>query len=108
MMTIEEFKTFVDDNDWIFAKTYADWAPHEYVVKDKLNEKNQALIQEVVAFIRNNGFPEFFGNQEHKYLYYDRHYYWEMGDDPEKTIIINRCNYDDYRMTYRGSERSKS
>ena len=104
-MTIEEFKTFVDDNDWIFAKTYADWAPHEYVVKDKLDEKNQA---EVVDFIRNNGFPEFFGNQEHKYLYYDRHYYWEMGDDPEKTIIINRCNYDDYRMTYRGSERSES
>ncbi len=100
-MTNSEFKQFVDDNNWIFAKTYAEWAPHEYVVKDKLDEKNQALIPEVVVYIRENGFPAFFGNQEHKYLYYDRHYYWEMGSNPEGTIIINRCNYDDYRMIYR-------
>ncbi len=101
MKTIEEFKKFVDDNNWIFAKTYADWAPHEYVVKDKLNEVNQELIPEVVLFIRENGFPAFFGNQEHTYFFHDGHYYWEMGDEPEETIIINRCKYDDYRMVYR-------
>ena len=111
MISLEEFKTFVANNNWIYAKTYADWAPHEYVVKDKLDEKNQALVPEIVAFIRENGFPAFFGDQEHRYLYFDLHYYWEMGDDPEKTIIINRCNYDDYRMTYRKSrfaERSET
>lgn len=51
MLTTEEFKTFIDENYWTFAKTYAEWAPHEYVVKDKLDEKNQALIPEVVTLL---------------------------------------------------------
>ena len=76
----------------------AEWEPHEYVVKDKVDDKNKALLPEVVLFIRQNGFPAFFRNQEHIYLYYDGHYYWEMGAEPKDTIIINRCRYDDYRM----------
>ena len=107
MITLEDFKLFVTDNAWIFAKTYADWAPHEYVVKEKLEEKYQSLFPELVAFIREHGFPAFFGNQEHDYLYYDGHYYWTMGDPPEDTIIINRCKYDDYHMTYRNAYRNK-
>ncbi len=104
MITMEVFEKFVNDNNWTFAKTYADWAPHEYVVKEKLEEKYQTLFPDLVTFIRELGFPAFFGNQEHIYLYYDGRYYWTMGDPPEDTIIINRCNYDDYRMTYRGDK----
>lgn len=101
MKTMEEFSRFVSENNWIFAKTYAEFAPHEYVVKDKLSIQHQQLFPEVVVFIREHGFPAFFGNREHIYLYFDGHYYWTMGDPVEDTVIINRCRYDDYRMVYR-------
>ena len=104
MKDIDKFEAFVADNNWIFAKTYAEWAPHEYVVKDKLEVQYQKAFPEVVLFIRKYGFPMLFGDKEHIYLYYDKHYYWTMGDPPEETIIINRCKYDDYRMAYKRAE----
>ena len=106
MITMEDFQIFVNENIWIFAKTYADWAPHEYVVKEKIEEKYQIIFSELVIFIRENGFPAFFGNKEHIYLYHG-HYYWTMGDSPEEAIIINRCKYDDYRMSYRENKNTK-
>ena len=101
------FAEFVADNNWIFAKTYADRAPHEYVVKDKLDDRYRELFPELVIYIRENGFPAFFGNKEHVYLYYDKHYYWTMGDPVEDTVIINRCRYDDYRINTRRDGISK-
>ena len=34
--TEKEFKEFVNKFEWIFAKTYAKTAPHEYIVLKKL------------------------------------------------------------------------
>ena len=96
MKTIKEFMDFVQHKSWIFAKTYADRAPHEYIVKDKLSEDDKVFFEEAVLYIRENGFPAFFGGYEHIYLYADGHYYWTMGDPVEETIILNRCKYKDY------------
>ena len=30
---------FIDNIDWIFAKTYADTWPHSYIVRDKVDGK---------------------------------------------------------------------
>lgn len=103
MKTIQEFTDFVRDKKWIFAKTYADRAPHEYIVKDRLSEEDKKIFEEAVLFIRENGFPAFFGGYEHIYLFNDRYYYWTMGDPIEETIILNRCNYDNYEMIYKGA-----
>lgn len=104
METIKEFTDFVQSKSWIFAKTYADRAPHEYIVKEKLSEEDKPSFEEAVIYIRKNGFPAFFGGYEHTYLYVDGHYYWTMGDPIEETIILNRCDYTLYEMTYVGGK----
>jgi hypothetical protein len=45
---------FINRNEWIFAKTYADFAPHEYVVKEKLNKEDQEIFLEFTLFIRKH------------------------------------------------------
>jgi len=35
----KNLRNFVDESTWIFAKTYAKTWPHEYVVRDKVDEK---------------------------------------------------------------------
>ena len=37
-MELKDFADFVDRQNWIFAKTYADRAPNEYIVRDMLYE----------------------------------------------------------------------
>ena len=34
-MELEELRSFIDKQSWIFAKTYADRAPHEYIVRGR-------------------------------------------------------------------------
>ena len=99
-MDINRFASFVNQNKWIFAKTYAERAPHEYIVKDYLDANEKTTFKDAVIFVRENGFPAFFGGYEHIYLYYDNHYYWTMGDPVDETIILNRCDYRNYEMTY--------
>lgn len=101
-MTLRDFGDYVNKQNWIFAKTYADRAPHEYIVKDKLDKNDMSFFTEIVAFIRHFGFPALFWGHEHIYFYYDGHYYWTMGEPIEETIILNRCNYKLYEMRYSG------
>ena len=37
-------RVFVARYPWTFAKTYADFAPHEYYVKDKLDEQGKKRL----------------------------------------------------------------
>ena len=41
-MTHSAFTQFILRNTWIFAKTYAAFCPHEYVVKERLPAEEQA------------------------------------------------------------------
>ena len=60
-MELRDFADFVERQKWIFAKTYADRAPHDYIVKDKLDEDDMSLFSEIVAFIRHFRFHALFG-----------------------------------------------
>ncbi len=33
----ENLKNFIQKQDWIFAKTYAETWPHEYIVQERVN-----------------------------------------------------------------------
>ena len=97
-MTEEKIRAFVDKYNWTFAKTYANRAPHEYYVKDKLDPEGQKEFEEFVAFIRENGFEcKFWG---YAYIYYelDGRYYWTMGEPVEETTILNRCLISEYEI----------
>lgn len=89
-------RSFVSRYPWTFAKTYATFAPHEYYVKDKLDEEGKAEFAWFVEFIRDYGFNCKFASKEHTYYELDGYYYWTMGDPIEETIILNRCKVEDY------------
>lgn len=91
------FKEFIQRNRWIFAKTYASFCPHEYIVKDHLSKDEQAIFIQAVQFIRDNGFLAIYGKKEpNHYFIVDDHYYWTMGEPVEITTILNRAKLDDY------------
>lgn len=89
-------RDFISRYPWTFAKTYADFAPHEYYVKDKLDERGQEDFVWFVEYIRENGFDCKFAGKKHTYYELDGYYYWTMGNPIEETIILNRCKVEDY------------
>ena len=89
-----DIRAYFNSKVWKFAKTYADFAPHEYIVKS--NYKDTASFEEAVRYIRKFGFPAKFGKDTHIYLPIDGRYYWTMGAPVEETVIINRCDISDY------------
>ena len=91
-MTDLEIKTFISENHWIFAKTYAKNLPHEYVVRK--NVKSQ--FDEFVLTIRNKGFNAHFLDNEYIYLKIEDYFYWTMGNPINETIIINRAHTSHY------------
>ena len=52
-------KEFCDKQDWIFAKTYAKKAPHEYVVRNNINGNDEEFM-DVVNYIQENGITMYF------------------------------------------------
>ncbi|QFJ56357.1 hypothetical protein [Pseudobutyrivibrio xylanivorans] len=92
----DRIRQFVSKYPWTFAKTYADFAPHEYYVKDKLDEEGKDEFVWFVEYVRENGFDCKFASKEHTYYEFDGHYYWTMGDLIEDTIILNRCDKSNY------------
>lgn len=99
-MTDQEIKNFISENRWIFAKTYADTLPHEYVVRKNV----QRNFDELVLTIRNKGFKANFFNKEFTYLQFENYFYWTMGNPINETIIINRACTSDYDLKEIDSE----
>ena len=91
------FKKFIEKQSWIFAKTYADKAPHEYIVRNNIVGEDAEFL-EAVQYIHDNGFTMHFnGGYPNKYIYLDGFNYWVMmygKNDP--TGIINRSIAKDY------------
>lgn len=100
-----DFRAFVNSKVWKPAKTYESFAPHEYIVRT--NYRNPEEFAEAVRYIHKYGFSAKFGKMEHIYLPIDGYYYWNMGDAPEDTIIINRCKISDYETTMKFKFRGK-
>jgi len=98
-----ELKAFVDLDEWIFAKTYAETWPHEYLVRDKVD---QTLFMMLVHHIADHGYWGHFYRREIRYLDQDGYVYWTMyrkeTDPPhpdsyplDAETIINRCKKKD-------------
>ena len=78
-------KAFVNDVKWTLAKTYAATWPHEYIVRDRVD---QDLFIRLVQHIRTYGYEGKFYTTTIIYFDEDRMVYWTMGDPIEKTTII--------------------
>ena len=97
----DKIKEFINNTQWIFAKTYADTWPHHYIVRDRVDEK---LFLETVRHIRRFGYEGRFYKKKITYFDEDGLVYWTMGAPVEETTIINRCtkeNTYEYRLKMR-------
>ena len=93
-------KAFVDGEAWTFAKTYADTWPHEYLVRQRVDE---ALFVQLVRYIRAHGYEGRFYHKPITYFDEDGLVYWTMGAPVEETIIVNRCTVEQtyaYRLEH--------
>jgi hypothetical protein len=88
----ESLKQFIERTPWTFARTYAKTWPHEYIVREKVDDE---LFLQLASFIDANGYPSHFYKTIQTYFDYDGRTYWHMGN------IINRC---DARDTYHRRE----
>ena len=85
------FTEFINYNNWIFAKTYATTAPHEYLVKKNLSADDQQTMVELARFIKENGYKKMFGTVEFTYYDIGDWMYRSMDDPVESTDLINRA-----------------
>ena len=98
-MTHSAFTQFILRNTWIFAKTYAAFCPHEYVVKERLPAEERVLFEQIVSFIRERGFTAAYGRLgPNRYYTVDEYYYWTMGEPIEEANILNRAKMADYEF----------
>lgn len=80
----------IESEDWRFAKTYANFNPHEYIVRGKCRDVNN--FDTLCVYIKNNGHKEYFFNHPNTYASIGDYTYWVMGD------VINRRWNDMYKV----------
>jgi hypothetical protein len=88
-----KLEEFIKGTPWTFAKTYARYWPHEYIVRENVEA---ALFDELAGHIDRHGRESHFYGQKRAYFDHAGRTYWHMGN------IINRCPEAD---TYRRRER---
>ena len=54
VMDLDGVRSFIDKQSWIFAKTYTNRAPHEYVVRGRVNGTDEEFMS-VVNYIQEKG-----------------------------------------------------
>ncbi len=94
----DEIRHFIEKVEWTFAKTYAATWPHEYIVRDKVDEH---LFVRLVQHIRSEGYAGKFYSKDITYFDEDNMVYWTMGAPIEETTIVNRCKKEqsyEYRL----------
>jgi hypothetical protein len=85
---------FIETQRWVFAKTYADFCPHEYVTLESV--ENKKSFYDFVLYIREHGFEAVYGTRNGLYFVVGEYYYWTMGAPISETTIINRAKLSDW------------
>jgi hypothetical protein len=91
-----DIKHFVENTNWIFAKTYASTWPHYYIVKEQVDGN---LFLKLVKHIREYGYEGRFYHLKITYYEEEGMVYWTMVPPqghpkwypPEEEDIVNRC-----------------
>jgi len=101
MITLpDNLQEFINDVPWVFAKTYAQTWPHEYIVK---SDVNKTLFITFIQHIREKGYAGKFYQKDIVYFDNANMVYWTMGAAIEETTIINRCKKEksyEYRLKH--------
>lgn len=88
-MTDIEIEKFINNNEWIFAKTYAKTTPHEYCLFNKSKDREE--YNRFVFHMSQNLIKERFFNTYFHYFYFGDYKYWVMDKPNEQATLINRA-----------------
>ena len=98
-MDHNSFRDFINRHEWTFAKTYAAFCPHEYLVMGKTPGRDWPLFPEIARFIRDEGFVAEYGRLGPNWYYIvDEYYYWPLDRNVEDTDLINRARLSDFEF----------
>ena len=61
-------RDYIDKQDRIFAKTYVKRTPHEYIVRGKLNGKDDEYMT-IICYTHKKGITMYFWNYPNKYIF---------------------------------------
>ena len=87
---LNSINTFIEKQNWTFAKTYAQKAPHEYIVRNKHVGSDEEFMT-MVNYIQNYGVTMYFWNHPNKYIFLNGKQYWVMRVcDDDVSTVINR------------------
>lgn len=108
---LERLEKFIKVNPWRFAKTYANTAPHEYVVLGHLSEAMRKEFRWFESCITKFGTKMPYYRTFFIYLYIGKYKYWIDGGYNGETIL-NRADHDGglknpYDKTYQKKVESK-
>lgn len=95
--TEQDFKEFVDRQQWTYAKTYAANSPHEYIVREHF-DGSQKDFANAVQFIRDHGFKLMYWKKKYVVYHLEGHFYWTMGEPIPVTRVLNRNDLNDYEV----------
>ena len=99
VMNHNSFREFINRHEWTFAKTYAAFCPHEYIVMKRLPEPEWPLFPQIAQFIRDEGFVAEYGRLGPNWYYIvDEYYYWTLDKYAEDTDLINRAKLSDFEF----------
>lgn len=88
---LSNVENIIEKNKWIFAKTYANTHPHQYIVKSRCSGEGD--FDCLCEYIKKYGHFEYFFKKRGTYCSIGEFTYWNMGD------IINRRWNDMYQLT---------
>lgn len=95
-MTIREY---FESQRWKFAKTYVAFAPHEYILRAWMSDKD--MFDKAVQYIQEHGIRMFYYKAERKYLFVGGWFYWALWSKEDMSdAIINRCRPEDYDIVF--------
>lgn len=88
---IEEFSNLANTLTYRYAKTYTNFAPHEYAMAED-GTKELEIIRALNKYIQENGEVEIFSKKTYQVVFDGKNKYWSVGVW-NKTKFLNR-NWD--------------
>ncbi len=86
-MDIKKIKEVLESAEYRFAKTMPR-NPHWYTLRRTW--KDNKLFDEVVKYIRENAYVEYFRGRPYQVFFLGEYKYWTMGAPIKETTLINR------------------
>lgn len=91
-MNIREARCFLNEQEFIFAKSYSETFPHSYLQRRKATDESG--FENFIRIIRSRGSVYSFFKKQYVYLEIDGFVYWEMGRPVPCVQVLNKAPFE--------------